>query len=75
MIDSVFRTGKNYYPHVLLEEFKYIIQGKTILTYITDDIEISSDSDKENSNEENSDEENQFFYIYVKWEINIIKGT
>ena len=26
--------------------------------YITDDIEISSDSDKENSEEENSDEEN-----------------
>ena len=75
MIDSVFRTGKNYYPHVLLEEFKYIIQGKTIPKYITDDIEISSDSDKENSNEENSDEENQFFYIYIKWEINIIKGT
>ena len=51
-IDSVFRTGKNYYPQVLLEEFKSVIKGKKIPKYISDDIEISSDSDEENSDEE-----------------------
>ena len=27
-IDSVFRTGKNYYSQVFLEECKYIVQEK-----------------------------------------------
>ena len=58
MIDSVFRTGKNYYPQVFLEEFKYVVKGKMMPEYITDDIEILSDSDRENSDEENSNEEN-----------------
>ena len=55
LLDSVFRTGKNYYPQVLLEECKYVIQEKKIPKYIIDDIEISSDSDRENSDEKNSD--------------------
>ena len=58
MIDSVFRTGKNYYPQVFLEEGKYVVKEKTIPQYIIDNIENSSDSDRENSDEENSDEEN-----------------
>ena len=63
MIYSVFRTGKNYYPQVFLEECKYVIKEKKMPEYITDDIEISSDSDREDSdkeifNEENSVEEN-----------------
>ena len=64
LIDSVFRTGKNYYPRVFLEECKYAVKEKKMPEYITDDIEISSDdsdkedSDEEISNEENSDEEN-----------------
>ena len=49
---------KNCYLQVFLEEFKYIVKVKGIPKYIIDDIEISSDSDKENSNEENSDDEN-----------------
>ena len=57
MIDSVFRTGKNCYPQVVLEECKYVVKEKKIPNYITDDIEISSDSHRENSNEENSDKE------------------
>ena len=56
LIDSVFRTGKNYYPQVLLEKCKYVVKEKKIPKYIIDDIEISSDSDRENSGEENSDE-------------------
>ena len=64
LIDSVFRTGKNYYPSVFLEECKYIVKEKKMPEYIADDIEISSDSsnredsDEEKFNEENSDEEN-----------------
>ena len=57
MIDSVFRTGKNYYPQVFLEECKYVVKENKY-KYITDDIEISSDSDRKNSDKEISDEEN-----------------
>ena len=39
------------------EECKYVIKEKRIPKYIIDDIEISSDSDRENSDEENSDKE------------------
>ena len=56
MIDSAFRTGKNYYPQMLLEECKYVAKEKKIPKYITYNIEISFDSDRENSDEENSDE-------------------
>ena len=56
-IDSGFQTGKNYYPQVFLEECKYIVKEKKIPKYIIDDIEISSDSDRQNSDKENSDEE------------------
>ena len=58
MTDSVFRTSKNYYPQVFLEECKYTVKEKKIPKYIIDDIEISSDSDEANSDEENSDKEN-----------------
>ena len=56
--DSVFRTGKNYYPQVFLEECKYVAKEKKIPKYIIDDMAISSDSDKEDSDEENSNEGN-----------------
>ena len=57
MVDSVFRAGKKYYPQVFLEECKYTVKEKKIPKYIIVDIEISSDSDRENSDEENSDKE------------------
>ena len=60
-----------------------LLKKKEMSKYITDSIEISSDSDekmsgKENFDEENSDEENSnegnqkiffinFFFIYTKW--------
>ena len=47
MLDSIFRIGKNYYPQVFLEEYKYVIKEKNIHSYIIDDVEISSDSDEE----------------------------
>ena len=53
LIDSVFRTGKNYYRQVFLEQFKYIVKEKKIPKYIIDDKEFFSDSDRENSDEEN----------------------
>ena len=48
LIDTVFRTGKNYYPQVFLEECKYIVKEKKIHNYFIDDMEVFSDSDKEN---------------------------
>ena len=41
LIDSVFRTGENYYPQVFLEECKYAVKEKKISKYIIDDTEIS----------------------------------
>ena len=63
LIDSAFRTDKKYYPQVFLEECKYVIKEKKIPKFIIGNIEIYSDSakedsDEENSNEKNSDEEN-----------------
>ena len=58
MIDSVFRTGKNYYPEVFVQEYEYAVKEKKMSEYIIDDTEISSDSDKEDSDEENCNEEN-----------------
>ena len=40
---------------MFLEECKHIVKEKKIPKYITDNIEISSDSDKENSDKESSD--------------------
>ena len=60
-IASVFRTGKNYFPQVFLEECKYVAKEKKIHNYFIGDIEVPSDeenSDEENSDEENSDKEN-----------------
>ena len=59
MFDSVFRSGKNYYPQVFLEECKYVVKEKRMPRFITKDTEIySQEADKENSDEENSDKEN-----------------
>ena len=43
---------------MFLEEFKYTVKEQKMPEYITDDIEISSDSDREDSDEEKSNEEN-----------------
>ena len=53
LIDSVYRTGKKHYPQVFLEECKYAVKEKKIPKYIIDNIEIFSDSDRENYDEEN----------------------
>ena len=56
MIDSVFRTEKNYYPQVFVEKYKYVVKEEKMPEHITDDIEISSLSDREDCDEENSNE-------------------
>ena len=43
--------GKNYYPQVFLEEYKYIVKEKEVTWYITEDLEIWSD-DSDESDEE-----------------------
>ena len=58
MIGSVYKKCKNYYPQVFLEECEYFVKEKKTSTFITDDIENSSDdSDRKNCDEENSNEE------------------
>ena len=52
LIDSALRTGKSYYPQLFLEECKYVVIEKKIHKYIIGDIEISSDSDRDNSDED-----------------------
>ena len=42
---------------MFLEECKYVVKEKKIPKYIIDNIETSSDFNRENSDEENSDEE------------------
>ena len=54
----MFRKGSNYYPKVLLEEYKCVVKELKMPENITDKIEISSYSDREDFDEENSDEGN-----------------
>ena len=58
LINSVFRTGKNYYPQVFLEQCK----EKKMPKFITDNVKISDDSDEEENSGENnySKEKNSF---------------
>ena len=55
---------------MFLEECKYVVKEKKISKYITGEIEISSNSDRENSDEENCDEKSlmkkieKYFSIY-----------
>ena len=58
MINSVFKTGKNYYHPGFFEECKFVVKEKQIPKYIIDDIEVSFDSNRENSDRGNSDAEN-----------------
>ena len=44
LIGFVFITGKNYYPHMLLEEYKYVVIEKTMSEYIAIDIKITPGS-------------------------------
>ena len=64
LIDSVFGTGKTYYPQVFLEECKCIVKEKKMPKYITDDLEISSD--EENSYEENYSEKSSIEEDYIE---------
>ena len=34
LIDSVFKTGRNYYPQVFLKEFKYVVKKKRLLSIL-----------------------------------------
>ena len=54
----MFRTGTNYYPKIFLEEYKCVVKELKMPENITDKIEISSYSDREDFDEENSDEGN-----------------
>ena len=57
LIDSVLEQVKIIILKCFLEECKCIIKEKKMPEYIIDNVEISSDLDRENSDEEHSDEE------------------
>ena len=40
LVDSVFSTGKNYYPQVFAEECKYVVKEKKMPEYITNNMMI-----------------------------------
>ena len=46
LIDCGFKMGQNYYPHVLLEEYKYVVNKNEVTRHFTEDFNISSDSDE-----------------------------
>ena len=51
---------------IILKECKYIVKERKISKYIIDDIENSSDSDRENFDRENYDENIQIKKILMK---------
>ena len=58
LIDSVFKSGSNYYRQLLFEESKFGIKKKRKrCVYTTDESEISSDSDEEDLPEKELREE------------------
>ena len=52
-LNSVLKMGKNYYPHVFLEEFKYVVKESKMTKFINDEFEITFDE----TDEKNSDKE------------------
>ena len=44
-MDSVFNSGKNYYPQRFLRECNYKVKEKEIKSFITDDLESSSEEE------------------------------
>ena len=60
LVESVFRTCKNYYLKVFLEKCKFVVKEQKMPEYITDDVENSSgdceDFHEKIPNEENYDE-------------------
>lgn len=52
LIDSDLQIGKNYYPSVLLEKYKYIVK---VIIHITEELEISS---REETSDKGSNFEN-----------------
>ena len=46
-MDSVYRKDNKYFRQVFLDECKHVVNEKKLHNYITDDVQISSDSDEE----------------------------
>ena len=63
--------GKNYYPQVILDECKYIVQEKEKTRYAVHDLQFSFDDfDKRNSDEEDQKRLLEYSKNYSKiWKI------
>ena len=46
MVESVYKSSKNYYPQAFLEECKYKMIEKEIKSFIEDDLESSDESEE-----------------------------
>ena len=57
MLYSLVRANKKYYPHLLLEECKYVQEKVKTENYIDDDLE-KSESDSDYNDETESDIDN-----------------
>ena len=59
VIDSTFKLGKIYFPQTFLEECKYKIKEKEILSLITNDLDSSPDGDSEEEEIEDFEESSE----------------
>ena len=57
ILDSVIKANKKYYPLILLEECKYVLQKTKTENLIHDDLE-KSESDSDSNDEIESDTDN-----------------
>ena len=47
LLDSIFvNSQKEYYPQILLEECKYVVKNKKIVSTINEDLELSKSHDE-----------------------------
>ena len=55
LLNSIVKTGKNYYPQILLQEYKYSVKKKILTIAINEKIDLNNSDDDESgeSNEEN----------------------
>ena len=55
LLNSIVKTGKNYYPQILLQEYKYSVKKKILTIAINEKIDLNNSDDDESGE---SDEEN-----------------
>ena len=71
LLDSVVNIDKEYYPQIILEEYKHAVKKKKIMNTINEELNLDesadeSDNDKSNeSDESDGDKSNKFDVILL----------